>query len=60
MYRGRMKLSITLLILLSAAVLEAGGDALIRLGLHTATHPACSRLNAASVRDEILDPARRL
>jgi small multidrug resistance family-3 protein len=37
MYRGRMKLSITLLILFSAAVLEAGGDALIRLGLHTTT-----------------------
>jgi drug/metabolite transporter superfamily protein YnfA len=32
-----MKLSGALLILFSAAVLEAGGDALIRLGLHAAT-----------------------
>jgi peptidoglycan/xylan/chitin deacetylase (PgdA/CDA1 family) len=30
------------------------------VGLHTATHPDCSRLDAAGVRDEILDPARRL
>ncbi len=30
------------------------------VGLHTATHPDCSRLDAAGVRSEILDPARRL
>ena len=30
------------------------------VGLHTATHPDCSRLDAAGVRDEILDPARGL
>ena len=32
-----MKPGVTLLILFSAAVLEAGGDALVRLGLHAAT-----------------------
>jgi peptidoglycan/xylan/chitin deacetylase (PgdA/CDA1 family) len=30
------------------------------IGLHTATHPDCSRLDADGVRDEILEPARRL
>jgi peptidoglycan/xylan/chitin deacetylase (PgdA/CDA1 family) len=30
------------------------------VGLHTATHPDCSRLDAAGLRDEILEPARRL
>jgi peptidoglycan/xylan/chitin deacetylase (PgdA/CDA1 family) len=30
------------------------------VGLHTATHPDCSRLDADGVRAEILDPARRL
>ena len=30
------------------------------VGLHTATHPDCSRLDAAGVRNEILDPARSL
>jgi peptidoglycan/xylan/chitin deacetylase (PgdA/CDA1 family) len=30
------------------------------VGLHTATHPDCSRLDAAGVHSEILDPARRL
>jgi peptidoglycan/xylan/chitin deacetylase (PgdA/CDA1 family) len=30
------------------------------VGLHTATHPDCSRLDADGVRDEILEPARRL
>jgi peptidoglycan/xylan/chitin deacetylase (PgdA/CDA1 family) len=30
------------------------------VGLHTATHPDCSRLDADGVRAEILEPARRL
>jgi peptidoglycan/xylan/chitin deacetylase (PgdA/CDA1 family) len=30
------------------------------VGLHSATHPDCSRLDADGVRVEILDPARRL
>jgi peptidoglycan/xylan/chitin deacetylase (PgdA/CDA1 family) len=30
------------------------------VGLHTDTHPDCSRLDADGVRAEILDPARRL
>ena len=30
------------------------------VGLHTDTHPDCSRLDAAGVRAEILEPARRL
>jgi peptidoglycan/xylan/chitin deacetylase (PgdA/CDA1 family) len=30
------------------------------VGLHTATHPDCSRLDTDGVRDEILEPARRL
>jgi peptidoglycan/xylan/chitin deacetylase (PgdA/CDA1 family) len=30
------------------------------VGLHTATHPDCSRLDAEGVRAEILEPARRL
>ena len=29
------------------------------VGLHSATHPDCSRLDADGVRVEILDPARR-
>jgi peptidoglycan/xylan/chitin deacetylase (PgdA/CDA1 family) len=35
----------------------AGGHA---VGLHTATHPDCSRLDAAGVRAEILEPAEEL
>jgi peptidoglycan/xylan/chitin deacetylase (PgdA/CDA1 family) len=30
------------------------------VGLHTATHPDCARLDAEGVRTEILEPARRL
>jgi peptidoglycan/xylan/chitin deacetylase (PgdA/CDA1 family) len=30
------------------------------VGLHTATHPDCSRLDAEGVRAEIVEPARRL
>jgi peptidoglycan/xylan/chitin deacetylase (PgdA/CDA1 family) len=30
------------------------------VGLHTATHPDCSRLDADGVRTEVLEPARRL
>jgi peptidoglycan/xylan/chitin deacetylase (PgdA/CDA1 family) len=30
------------------------------IGLHTSTHPDCSRLDADGVRTEILEPARRL
>jgi peptidoglycan/xylan/chitin deacetylase (PgdA/CDA1 family) len=30
------------------------------VGLHTATHPDCSRLDAAGVNSEILEPARQL
>jgi peptidoglycan/xylan/chitin deacetylase (PgdA/CDA1 family) len=30
------------------------------IGLHTATHPDCSKLDAEGVRAEILDPAREL
>jgi peptidoglycan/xylan/chitin deacetylase (PgdA/CDA1 family) len=30
------------------------------VGLHTATHPDCSRLDTAAVRTEILDPAQQL
>jgi peptidoglycan/xylan/chitin deacetylase (PgdA/CDA1 family) len=30
------------------------------IGLHTVTHPDCSRLNAEGVRVEIVEPARRL
>jgi peptidoglycan/xylan/chitin deacetylase (PgdA/CDA1 family) len=30
------------------------------VGLHTATHPDCSRLGADGVRAEVLEPARRL
>ena len=37
MYRDRMKLPVTLLILFLAAVLEASGDALVRSGLHAST-----------------------
>jgi peptidoglycan/xylan/chitin deacetylase (PgdA/CDA1 family) len=39
-----------------AAWLAAGH----RVGLHTATHPDCSRLDADGVRVEILEPARAL